>query len=164
MDEVFHPIPRFPRYLIGNRGSVRSNVRKGRFLRWWLSSRGYPMVTLMANGRPAKFFVHRLVALAFIPNPLGRPSVNHRNGIKHDCDVSNLEWATLTENNGHARAAGLNKAFGQTHYRTRLDDQDIRRIRELAALGVFHRDIAARFGVGRKAITKIVNGQRWRHL
>lgn len=71
------------------------------------NSARYLRASLSKNGEAKHFSVHRLVALAFIPNPDGKPQVNHKNGKKKDNNVSNLEWATSSENITHAYATGL---------------------------------------------------------
>lgn len=65
----------------------------------------------LSDGRNKRKFIplHRLVALAFIPNPDNKETVNHINGIKTDNDVQNLEWATRREQTEHMWRTGLKK-------------------------------------------------------
>lgn len=63
---------------------------------------GYEIASLYFNGKQRHLRVHRLVAQAFIPNPEGKPHVNHIDGNKSNNAVSNLEWATQSENELHA--------------------------------------------------------------
>ncbi|WP_082501174.1 HNH endonuclease [Methylobacterium sp. Leaf88] len=156
----FRAILGFPRYMVGDAGEVFSAIRACRMLRHTVSPQGYPYVSLMdADGRPRKMLIHRLVAIAFIANPRRLPIVNHRNGVKTDPCVENLEWTTYSENNDHARATNLSSAVGETHYAAKLSDAAVAEIRRLGGTGLFHREIAVRFGVRRQHITKIVNGQ-----
>ena len=70
---------------------------------------GYLRVALYQNPRKAFKSVHRIVAEAFIPNPDNKPEVNHKNGIKTDNRVENLEWVTSKENHEHAVKNGFKK-------------------------------------------------------
>jgi len=70
---------------------------------------GYHFIVLNDNGKNECVLVHRLLALAYIPNPDNKPQVNHIDGNKHNNDLDNLEWVTASENMKHAYALGLNK-------------------------------------------------------
>ena len=85
-------------YRITSEGDVYS-VRCNKKLKPQKNKDGYLCVNLYGGGKQKRFFIHRLVALAFIPNPEGKPTVNHLNEIKTDNRVENLIWATMKEQN-----------------------------------------------------------------
>lgn len=64
---------------------------------------GYRQVKMYSNGKRKSVYVHRLVAEFFIPNPDNKPEVNHKNGIRDDNRIENLEWVTHEENMIHSR-------------------------------------------------------------
>ena len=92
-------------YLISNLGRVKSRRRKDEiFLKPFVSRDGYSIATLTrCPGDVVRIGVHRLVAMAFIPNPEDKPQVNHISGDKLDNRPENLEWVTCSENNLHRR-------------------------------------------------------------
>jgi hypothetical protein len=92
------------KYIVYENGDVYSKKLK-RFLIRRLDKCGYQCVSI-ANKR---MFLHRIVAIVYIDNPLNKRCVNHINGIKTDNNVKNLEWCTHSENNKHAYATGLKK-------------------------------------------------------
>ena len=71
------------------------------------NSDSYQSVLLSVDGHSTTHLVHRLVAIAFIPNPENKPEVNHKDGDKHHNYADNLEWATGHENQQHALSMGL---------------------------------------------------------
>ena len=83
-------------YLISDRGEVWS-VRNNKCLKQNTDKHGYRYVVFSVNSNRKTIKVHRLVASAFIENPLNKPTVNHLNGNRSDNRVTNLEWATHTE-------------------------------------------------------------------
>jgi len=71
---------------------------------------GRYMITLrLDDGKSLTRFLHRLIALAFVPNPLNKPDINHINGVKTDNRIENLEWCTRKENSQHAERLNLIK-------------------------------------------------------
>lgn len=97
-------------YLVSDTGEVKS-VRKNRLLKPSIDRYGYLKLVLTLNGKPHYVTVHRLVAMAFIPNPEGKKTVNHINEDKLDNRVGNLEWMTSKENDNHG---SRNQRMAQT--------------------------------------------------
>lgn len=109
---------------------------------------------------------HRAVALAFIPNPDGKRTVNHINGIKSDNRASNLEWATQKEQCSHT-ARLLPQRFigprGERNRNARLKSTDIPVIRELLKTSTVA-EVARQYRVAFNTIGSIYHGLSWKHI
>lgn len=107
MERIFKPVPNYEElYLVSNFGEVKSLEKidhsgsfiKGRILKQNVSNEGYLKVNLNNKGKVKRYFVHRLVASAFIENKYNKPEVNHIDENKQNNNVDNLEWVTHIEN------------------------------------------------------------------
>ena len=100
----------YVRALFDGGGSTQRKYKAGRILvfKWAGRKREYKQVCLIHNGKRHYRYIHRLVAQAFIPNPLNLPTVNHKHGqFKDNNHVGNLEWATFSRQTTHAIGQGL---------------------------------------------------------
>ena len=100
-------IDNFPNYSITKEGII-TNLKTNHVKSQWLCKNGYYYVDLQRNGLKKKIPIHRLIALHFIPNPENKRTVNHKDGDKTNNSLSNLEWATDSENIQHAYDNSLN--------------------------------------------------------
>jgi hypothetical protein len=158
-------------YEISNFGRVRSLERmvlcmqKGkptykpvpnRILKPTPDKDGYLLVFLKKNGRKAAK-VHRLVAIAFIHNPQNKPEVNHKNFIKTDNTVDNLEWATPLENTGHNMKFGNRPKMplGEKAPIAKLSNSQRLEIYNACKDGAVMRHLAFKYNVDPKTIKQI---------
>lgn len=107
----FYPIKGFiGRYEINILGQVRT-LKFNRIMMTRKKHDGYLAIRL---GNPSKqYFIHKLLAEIFIPNPLNYPCVNHKDGIKSNNNIENLEWCTRSQNTKHAYKTGLLKSWNK---------------------------------------------------
>lgn len=160
------------RYKVSDDGQVYSIRRQrmgkggkpvwcgGRRLKPFLDG-GYWFVNLCRNGKWRKTAVHILVARAFIPNPSNLPEVNHKDGIKSNCHVTNLEWVTRQGNSDHASVMGL--LTGNRNGR-KLTKDDIPAIRKRLAAGESQRKIGLDYDINQSSISDIARGKAWFHV
>lgn len=108
--ETWQTIPEFNFYEISNMGRVKCNkFRKTIFMKSGDNGKGYKSVCLHQNGKSKKFYIHRLVAMAFIPNPDNKPYVNHIDNNPANNSFENLEWCSQQENLDWMTKQGRNK-------------------------------------------------------
>lgn len=175
------------KYAVSNLGrvTVTSGPRTGILFKQGLSQSGYYRVKLFDFSTKAKmWFVHRLVAYAFLGQPPeGKNVVNHIDGNKTNNVVGNLEWVDVGENTRHAIRIGLYKPSLPVQYTTRihcpilnepttlrgsqakLSIEMVKEIRSIAAAGgVTNQELAKRYGVSASVISEAASGKNYRGL
>lgn len=171
------------RYEVSNQGRVRSFCRvngtrysdrkEPQVLRRYLGKNGYLYISLTDLGHKHKhcqLLLHRVMSLAFIPNPENKPYINHIDGNRANCALSNFEWVTQSENILHGISIGRltvakNPARGEQAHKSNLTDLDVRAIRKRHAQGgLSYSQLGREYGVADITIKRIVKRRNWTHI
>lgn len=147
--------------LTGSRGHFPGKILNGTISYW-----GYPMVVLKSrqNGMIRGAACHRLMAEAFLgPIPEGM-EVNHRDGIKTNNQLENLELVTRQGNIDHACATGLINNKGERNSQSKLTAAQVIEIRNLASEKVPSSVIASRFKIRISHVRRLVTRKQWVHV
>lgn len=179
-EEIWKDVPEHPGIMASNFGRIQSkgkwvthkgSIEKIKFLPGRLITLntylGYVRVwysgTEMNQGKHK--MAHRLVAMAFIPNPENKKEVNHINGIKTDNRVDNLEWVTPQENMRHAHDTGLKKGIcGEDNVRAKTTKETVIKMREMYKSGAKACDVGRYFNMNYTNAWGILTGRSWKHL
>lgn len=135
----------------------------GKWLKPQMSKTGYHVQYLSPPTGRKRLFMHRLVAMAWIPNPLNLPFINHLNCNKTDNRVANLEWCTKLQNAKHC-VAMKRQPSGERHGHAKLTSQNVIEIRAARRNGLTWKELARKFGVSITAATFAGKGKTWRHV
>ena len=147
---------------VSDHGDVKSH---GKLVCGEICKNGYKRIHVSHDGVNSRFFVHRLVAEAFIPNPENKPCVNHIDGNKLNNHISNLEWCTYSENQQHAYSTGLRSAKGERNGMSKLTTKDVEFIRTSYVKRSMNFGFAAlgrKFGVDPNTIEDAYKGVTWK--
>lgn len=156
-------------YQVSDRGRVRC-VKTERIMQAGPNMAGYINVSLQKDGGVKRFYVHRLVAAAFIRPMDAEEVVNHINFCRSDNDLGNLEIVTRQQNSAHAHAAGRyasngrNSPKGEDHLKAKLTCQKVIEIRAAYEKGENTTSLGRKYGVSRKQVHNVINRVSWAHV
>lgn len=164
-------------YKVSNLGRIKSVERRiklrgsyerlyeSKIMKCKVSKDGYYTIGLRMRGKREWKRIHRLVAEAFIENPLGYEVVNHIDGNKLNNNVDNLEWCTIEYNNNHAKENGLLRALhGEEKTESKLTNSVVISIRKDYKNGLKQSDICKKYNISATQAHKIVMMKSWKHI
>lgn len=154
------------RVVIGGRFFTKRNL-KPRLLRPSIT-RGRHAVILCKDNQLKGYLVHRLVGMAFIPNPNNFPCINHIDCNPSNNNVENLEWVTYQLNSIHARKHNLIKqAKGEQMGSAKLTEKQVLYMRKHwnpHEIGYRFVDFRKKYKVSKEAVRKAIIGESWKYL
>ncbi|WP_284108924.1 NUMOD4 domain-containing protein [Acinetobacter pittii] len=171
--EIWKPIVGYEGiYEVSNLGCIKSLSRATtnklqpfvpeRILKTRIGKTGYEIVGLSKDGGQKTCKVHRLVASAFCDNPLNKPHINHKNGLKTDNNSSNLEWVTASENALHALSLGLfQPSAGENSKAAKITAKQANYVREQILNDIPLNEISASTNIPLNIVSSIRLGKTW---
>ena len=157
-------------YIVSSDGKIYStkNIGRGKYhkeISQRDNSDGYKTITVGKNDRRRTMSVHRLVALAFIPNPDGLPEVDHIDNNRKNNNASNLQWITSLENKRKTPFEARSKTHkGELNGRAMLKESDVIEIRRLYEINVTCAEIARIYGRGWSTSNNIIMRNTWKGI
>lgn len=160
--ETFKTVIGWCNYEVSNIGTVRNKLRPNVVRKPIINNWGYVQLNLCKNSKYKCKLVHRLVGEAFIPNPENKPEINHKNGVKTDNRVENLEWVTVSENRQHAYDTGLEVTpRGKYSPSSKLLEEQVIEIKRLINSGMYkQKEIGNMFGIDQSHVSRLKTGSR----
>ncbi len=143
-------------YFVSEEGEV-FNIKWNRKVKPQPNGKGYLRFHVAGKG----YFVHREVALRYVPNPENKPHVNHKDGNKLNNRADNLEWVTNAENHLHAVKNGLLKT-GEKCSWSKLTKENVLFIRQHPEIGL--NELAKMFSVNRSTIKAVITRKSWKDV
>lgn len=155
------------RYRISSQGRLWL-VITGRMATPLKNDRGYLVVTFWRDNKTKTASLHRIMAVAFLPNPEGKKTVNHKNGIKTDNRLENLEWMTHAEQQRH-KVDVLHKGCGATGGGNKLTAEQVLAIRAERPAGRHkgaktYLALGRKYGVHWRTVWEVVSMRSWRYV
>lgn len=162
-------------YQVSNLGRIKSldrtvlrtnnspQPRKGKILKLTNSVKGYFQTQLCRGGKRKTKVLHRIIAETFLIRVKDHNEINHKNGIKNDNRIENLEWSTRSKNMKHAFHIGLISNKGKNNANVKLTEKQVLEIRSLEGKYLL-REIGKMYNVDLQTIHKIIKRKSWNHL
>lgn len=172
--KVWKEIKGFEDYQVSSDGELKTFNWKNKgieaIMKPAFDNGGY-LRTMLKHKETGKFStikVHRIVAQTFLENPLNKPQVNHKNGVRHDNRIENLEWVTHSENQLHSFRILDRDVKGEKNSCAKLKNENVLWIREnypnRKSLNLTRKKIAEMFGISEGTLKQVISRKKWKHI
>lgn len=181
--ENWLPIPEYENlYEIDTYGNIKSldkkvknnngyRIIKGKILKPKLDNKGYYKIGLTKDNKQKFYFIHRLVALTYLPNPNNYKIINHKDGNPKNNYIENLEWCTYSHNIKHAYDMGLKKGISAKHDGVKNPKSKLSEEQVLNILKLKQQDISIKnafeklnYNISFNGFAQIWYGYTWKNL